>query len=331
MRGPGDPAGAGQRAGARRGRRGAARSQPPFDRSAMDGYAVRAADVAGATRVAPKVLRLVGRGVHGRAVRGTLVAGDCAGIATARRCRAGADAVVMVEDTGRPGTPDWPAPAWLDSTNSASAGLEARAAQHIRRGADIRSGEVVMRSGRYPIRAGWARSPPSGWIRWRTSSRSRSTATFRPATRWCARGSRCRRRRSTTSTRSRWGRWWRGTAAYRIPARAGAHGDGGIRGARGLGRPRPGHRGAGARWSSVASATWWWTPSPCGAKCSSTACSTSSRASPRCSRASAGSWCSACRATRRIACSTPTSCWCPCCGCWRRAAARSALDLVASR
>ena len=40
---------------------------PPFDNSAMDGYAVRAADVAGATAENPKHLRLIGRTAAGTA------------------------------------------------------------------------------------------------------------------------------------------------------------------------------------------------------------------------------------------------------------------------
>ena len=78
--------------------------QPPFDRSAMDGYAVRAADVAGATRGVPKVLRLIGRAYTAEPFAGTLAPGDCVEIATGAPIPDGADAVVMVEDTGRPGT-----------------------------------------------------------------------------------------------------------------------------------------------------------------------------------------------------------------------------------
>ena len=89
--------------------------QPPFDRSAMDGYAVRAVDVASATRTSPAVLRLIGRSYTAEPFAGTLAPGDCVEIATGAPIPDGADAVVMVEDTGRPGSADWPAPAWLDS------------------------------------------------------------------------------------------------------------------------------------------------------------------------------------------------------------------------
>ena len=122
--------------------------QPPFDRSAMDGYAVRSADVAGATRVAPTVLKCVGRAYTAEPFAGTLGDGDCVEIATGAPVPDGADSVVMVEDTGRPGSVEWPAPVWLDSGEQVLVLAEARAGQHvIRRGADMRAGEVVARKG----------------------------------------------------------------------------------------------------------------------------------------------------------------------------------------
>jgi molybdopterin molybdotransferase len=122
--------------------------QPPFDRSAMDGYAVRAADVAGATRVTPKVLRLIGRAYTAEPFAGTLAPGDCVEIATGAPIPDGGDAVVMVEDTGRPGTADWPAPAWLDSAEQVLVLVQASAGQHcIRRGSDMRADDVVLRAG----------------------------------------------------------------------------------------------------------------------------------------------------------------------------------------
>ena len=122
--------------------------QPPFDRSAMDGYAVRAMDVAGATRVAPTVLRLIGRAYTAEPFAGTLAPGDCVEIATGAPVPDGADAVVMVEDTGRPGSADWPTPAWLESSEQVLVLSEARAGQHVvRRGSDMRAGDAVLRAG----------------------------------------------------------------------------------------------------------------------------------------------------------------------------------------
>jgi molybdopterin molybdotransferase len=121
---------------------------PPFDRSAMDGYAVRAADTAGATRSDPKVLRLVGRSYTAEPFRGVLEPGDCIEIATGAPLPASADAVVMVEDTGRPGSGDWPAPAWLESEQTVLVLTETRAGQHIvSRGADMRSGDLLAGNG----------------------------------------------------------------------------------------------------------------------------------------------------------------------------------------
>ena len=122
--------------------------QPPFDRSAMDGYAVRSADVAGATRVAPKVLRLIGRAYTAEPFDGRLEPGDCVEIATGAPIPDGADSVVMVEDTGRPGSADWPAPAWLDSSEQGLVLAETKPGQHgVRRGSDMRAGDVVGRAG----------------------------------------------------------------------------------------------------------------------------------------------------------------------------------------
>ena len=67
-------------------------------------------------------------------------------IATGAPVPDGADAVVMVEDTGRPGSAAWPAPAWLDSGEQVLMLVEARAGQHvIRRGSDMRAADVVLK------------------------------------------------------------------------------------------------------------------------------------------------------------------------------------------
>lgn len=71
---------------------------PPFDRSAMDGYAVRSADVA-----VSATLRCIGRVFTGEVSAQTLAVSECIEIATGAPLPAGADAVVMVEDTERRG------------------------------------------------------------------------------------------------------------------------------------------------------------------------------------------------------------------------------------
>ena len=121
--------------------------QPPFDRSAMDGYAVRAADVAGATRGVPTVLRLIGRAYTAEPFAGTLAPGDCVEIATGAPIPDGADAVVMVEDTGRPGPRTGRRrPGSIRASRCWC--WSRRAGQHvIRRGSDMRAGDVVLRAG----------------------------------------------------------------------------------------------------------------------------------------------------------------------------------------
>jgi molybdopterin molybdotransferase len=79
------------------------RDVPGFDRSAMDGYAVRAADVAGASPAEPARLALL-EAVHaGHQPRSEVGAGSCIQIATGAPLPEGAEAVVKVEDTARDG------------------------------------------------------------------------------------------------------------------------------------------------------------------------------------------------------------------------------------
>ena len=79
----------------------AAADVPPFDRAAMDGFAVRAEDTAGATRAAPRMLRCVEVIYTGQTPARTLAPGECAEIATGAPVPQGANAVVMVEETDR--------------------------------------------------------------------------------------------------------------------------------------------------------------------------------------------------------------------------------------
>jgi molybdopterin molybdotransferase len=109
---------------------------PPFDRSAMDGFAVRAADTTAASREQPLRLRLVARIFTAEPPTARIEAGTCAQIATGAPIPEGADAVVMVEDT----TPE----------SSDGVGIVAPAApgQHIgKKGADIKNGEPVAQAG----------------------------------------------------------------------------------------------------------------------------------------------------------------------------------------
>lgn len=111
---------------------------PPFARSAMDGYAVVAADTARATRERPVRLRMVDRIFTGQQPSIPMTSGSCAEIATGAPLPPGADAVIMVEDT---------------STSPAETGIvqlfsSVAAGQNVgRRGGDIQTGDRVVTCG----------------------------------------------------------------------------------------------------------------------------------------------------------------------------------------
>jgi len=114
----------------------APRDVPPFRNSAMDGYAVRSADVAAASPTAPVALRVLETVGAGSVARQAVGAGTAIRIMTGAPLPDGADAVVRVEDTGEDG-----------------ANVLVRAAVAARgnvrdAGEDMRAGEVVLESGR---------------------------------------------------------------------------------------------------------------------------------------------------------------------------------------
>ncbi len=73
----------------------ALRTQPPFDASAMDGYALRAADVAST----PARLSVIGAAPAGHAFEGAVGPGECVRIFTGAPVPAGADSVIIQENT----------------------------------------------------------------------------------------------------------------------------------------------------------------------------------------------------------------------------------------
>jgi molybdopterin molybdotransferase len=75
---------------------------PPFANSSMDGYAVRAADVAGASQDRPVELAVIGEAAAGSADLPEVGPGQAARITTGAPIPPGADAVVPVEATGLP-------------------------------------------------------------------------------------------------------------------------------------------------------------------------------------------------------------------------------------
>jgi molybdenum cofactor synthesis domain-containing protein len=79
----------------------AQRDVPPFDKSAMDGYAVRAADTVAASADGSVTLHIVEKVFTGEVASRAVGDGECITIATGAPLPAGADAVVPVEDTSR--------------------------------------------------------------------------------------------------------------------------------------------------------------------------------------------------------------------------------------
>ena len=130
----------------------AAADLPPWDNSAMDGYAVRAADVAGATEGEPVRLGVAGEVAAGRAPEQAVESGRAIRIATGAPVPPGTSAVVPVEDTtpigadGRSGTrgrdASGPLPAAVLVHVAAAPGANIRA-----RASDIAAGMRVLRAG----------------------------------------------------------------------------------------------------------------------------------------------------------------------------------------
>jgi molybdenum cofactor synthesis domain-containing protein len=108
---------------------------PPFARAAMDGYAVRAVDTASASRATPCTLRTVEEVFTGQMPQRTIAAGECSAVATGAPMPAGADAVVMVEETTADGL-------------AVSVLTPVHAGQNVgRQGADIHRGQTVLGDG----------------------------------------------------------------------------------------------------------------------------------------------------------------------------------------
>ena len=121
---------------------GAEHDLPLWDSSAMDGYAVRAADVASAGTASPVRLRVLGEVAAGSASDPAIPAGCAVRIMTGAPVPRDADAVVPVEATRgeRPGEP-WAAEE-VAVLAASGTGSNVR-----RRGEDVRAGTVVARAG----------------------------------------------------------------------------------------------------------------------------------------------------------------------------------------
>ncbi|MEM9069036.1 MAG: gephyrin-like molybdotransferase Glp [Myxococcota bacterium] len=114
---------------------------PPFDNSAMDGWAVHAPDVASAAENTPVVLPIAGESRAGGPPPRTLVAGSAMRIFTGAPLPAGADAVVVQEDSELTG-------------EGVALRFASERYRHVRRkGSDLRKGDVLVTAGT-PIHAG---------------------------------------------------------------------------------------------------------------------------------------------------------------------------------
>ena len=108
----------------------AQRTQPPFPASAMDGYAVRGADLVGSP-----TLRVVGMSAAGHGFRGAIGPGETVRIFTGAPLPAGADSIVIQENT-------------TVGNGTVAVAPNMTAGRHIRpAGTDFSEGDVLLRAG----------------------------------------------------------------------------------------------------------------------------------------------------------------------------------------
>jgi molybdopterin molybdotransferase len=120
--------------------------QPPFANSSMDGFAVRAGDVGGATPGVPVTLVIVADIPAGAPSQARVEAGQAARIMTGAPLPEGADAVVPVEDTSFAATP---ALVVLAPGERVAIHQAVRPGAYVRpRGQDFRQGQVLLERGR---------------------------------------------------------------------------------------------------------------------------------------------------------------------------------------
>ena len=113
----------------------AAINVPPFDRSPLDGYAVRAADLAGASRETPVRLRVIGENCAGDGTVRHPAPGEAVRVMTGAVIPAECDCVIRQEDTD-------------EGMETASFYAEVAAGRNIcRAGEDVRQGTTLLRAG----------------------------------------------------------------------------------------------------------------------------------------------------------------------------------------
>ncbi len=119
---------------------------PPHDNTAMDGYAVRAADTRGASPERPVTLRVAGELAAGYVFEEETPPGGAVRIMTGAPMPRGADAVVPFEETDEPEGRSFGK--FAKGRDTVGVLKEAQPGANIRRaGEDVRKGQVIMREG----------------------------------------------------------------------------------------------------------------------------------------------------------------------------------------
>ncbi|MDE3094682.1 MAG: molybdopterin molybdotransferase MoeA [Chloroflexota bacterium] len=119
---------------------------PPHDNTAMDGYALRAADTRGAREDAPVTLRVVGELAAGYLFEGEVQPGAAVRIMTGAPMPRGTDAVVPFEETDEPAGRAFGS--FAKSRDVVGILKAARPGANVRRAAeDVRRGQTILRAG----------------------------------------------------------------------------------------------------------------------------------------------------------------------------------------
>ena len=113
---------------------------PPWDNSAMDGYALRASDTKGASRGKPAILRIIEDLPAGYVAKKSVKRGEAVRIMTGAPIPGGTDAVIMVEDTDKSEV--------RSQKSEVKIFREAKIRDNIRRaGEDFKKGALVLKKG----------------------------------------------------------------------------------------------------------------------------------------------------------------------------------------
>lgn len=107
---------------------------PPFNNSAMDGFAVKAVDTISASKGNPKILKVIEDLPAGYTAKKSIKSGQAIRIMTGAPLPKGADAVVMVEET--------------QGVDKVSVFREIKPGENVRHsGEDVKRGEIVIKKG----------------------------------------------------------------------------------------------------------------------------------------------------------------------------------------